>query len=159
EFAIIGVAIRLPGVGDIDQFHTNLLAGRSGFREVSPEDSLRNGGTEAEIANPRYVSVGAPVASAGLFDREFFAMTARGAGSIDPQHRLLLILAHEALDSSCLNRATMRIGVYASTTLSAHYLRRSETDCPQTFAYQPLLGNDKDFCSSRIAYKLGLTGP
>src|SRR5262249_42860210 len=112
-----------------------------------------------ELANPRYVAVASPVESAELFDREFFAMTAGEVASIDPQHRLLLVLAHEALDSSCLDRATMRIGVYTSTTLSAHYLRRSETDSPLAVAYQPLLGNDKDFCSSRIAYKLGLTGP
>ena len=69
EFAIIGVAIRLPDVSDIDEFHTCLLAGRSGLREVSPEDSLRNGVTEAEIANPRYVPVAAPVECAELFAR------------------------------------------------------------------------------------------
>jgi len=159
EIAIIGVAIRLPGVADIDEFHTSLLAGRSGFREVSREDSLRNGVTEAEIVNPRYVAVASPVESAELFDWEFFGMTAGEAACIDPQHRLLLTLAHEALDSSCLNRETTQIGVYASITLSAHYLRRSETACSLMVAYQPLLGNDKDFCSSRIAYKLGLTGP
>jgi 3-oxoacyl-(acyl-carrier-protein) synthase/thioesterase domain-containing protein len=146
-------------VDDIDEFHTDLFAGRSGFRAVSAEDALRNGVTEAEIANPRYVPVASPVDAAELFDLEFFDMTAGEAACIDPQHRLLLTLAHEALESSCLNRATTRIGVYTSTTLSAHYLRRSETDCSLAFSYQPLLANDKDFCSSRIAYKLGLTGP
>ena len=103
EFAIIGVAIRLPGVNDIDEFHTSLLAGRSGLRAVSPEDSLRNGVTEAEIANPRYVPVASPVERAELFDRKFFGMTAGEAASIDPQHRLLLTLAHEALESSGLD--------------------------------------------------------
>ena len=159
EFAIIGVAIRLPGVGDIDEFHTSLLAGRSGLREVSPEDSLRNGVTEAEIANPRYVPVASPVECAELFDREFFGMTAGEAASIDPQHRLLLTLAHEALESSGLDRAAQRIGIYTSTTLSAHYLQRSETDGSLAISYKSMLGNDKDFCSARIAYKLGLTGP
>ena len=80
EFAIIGVAIRLPGVGDIDQFHTNLLAGRSGLREVSPEDSLRNGVTEAEIVDPRYVPVAAPVESGGAVRPGILCHDRRGGG-------------------------------------------------------------------------------
>jgi phthiocerol/phenolphthiocerol synthesis type-I polyketide synthase E len=159
EFAIIGAAIRLPDVNDIDEFHTSLLAGRSGLRAVSPEDSLRNGVTEAEMANPRYVPVASPVERAELFDRKFFGMTAGEAASIDPQHRLLLTLAHEALESSGLDRGAHRIGIYTSTTLSARFLQRSETDGSLAISYKPMLGDDKDFCSARIAYKLGLTGP
>ena len=159
EFAIIGVAIRLPDVGDVDEFHSGLLAGRSGLREVSVEDSLRNGVTEAELANPRYVPVAAAVECAELFDPGFFGMTVGEAAAVDPQHRLLLTLAHEALESSGVDRVVQRIGIYTSTTLSAHFLRHSETDGSLAISYKTMLGNDKDFCSARIAYKLGLTGP
>ena len=159
EFAIIGVAIRLPDVGDVDEFHSGLLAGRSGLREVSVEDSLRNGVTEAELANPRYVPVAAAVECAELFDPGFFGMTVGEAAAVDPQHRLLPTLAHEALESSGVDRVVQRIGIYTSTTLSAHFLRHSETDGSLAISYKTMLGNDKDFCSARIAYKLGLTGP
>ena len=86
-------------------------------------------------------------------------MTAGEAAAVDPQHRLLLTLAHEALESSGVDRAAQRIGIYTSTTLSAHYSQHSETDGSLAISYKTMLGNDKDFCSARIAYKLGLTGP
>jgi phthiocerol/phenolphthiocerol synthesis type-I polyketide synthase E len=159
EFAIVGAAIRLAGVNDIDEFRQRLIAGESAFRAVLPEDSLRAGVTADEMANPRYVAQASVIEHAERFDREFFGMTVGEAVSIDPQQRLLLTLAHEALESSGLDRHSLRVGTYVSTTISARYLQPAGTPGRATVDYQPLLGNDKDFGGVRIAHKLGLTGP
>jgi phthiocerol/phenolphthiocerol synthesis type-I polyketide synthase E len=161
EFAIVGASIRLPGVCDIDEFRRALLAGESGLRAVP--SSLSFGDVEASVVHdPRYVPVASVVESAELFDREFFSMTAGEAGSLDPQQRMLLTLAHEAVQSCAFDPEMRRIGVYVSATQPSQRPAapaRPQAPGPLAVDYSAMLANDTDFCSARIAHKLGFTGP
>ncbi|MGH3581573.1 MAG: beta-ketoacyl synthase N-terminal-like domain-containing protein, partial [Mycobacterium sp.] len=159
EFAIVGASIRLPGVADLDQFGDQLLSAQSGLRAVSREESLRAGLSPNRVASPRYVARASVIEDAECFDNEFFAISAGEAASIDPQHRLLLTLSYEALESSGLDPRAVQVGAYVSTTISSTYLGARAAADHGTFDYQPLLGNDKDFSGVRVAHKLGLTGP
>ena len=159
EFAIVGAAVRLPDAADIDQFGQRLLAARPALRTVSPEESLRAGLSPSRVASSRYVAKASVIEDAEHFDSEFFGITTGEAASIDPQHRLMLTLAHEALESSGLDPQRVRVGTYVSTTISSSYLNARVVNDLSTVDYQPLLGNDKDFSGVRVAHKLGLTGP
>ncbi|ADG97809.1 6-deoxyerythronolide-B synthase [Segniliparus rotundus DSM 44985] len=159
EFAIVGASIRLPGVCDIDEFRRALLAGQSGLCAVPPSSDDGKGPT---VHDPRYVPVASVVESAELFDREFFSMTSGEAASLDPQQRLLLTLAYEALQSCAFDPEMRRIGVYVSATQSSRRPdapARQQASGPLAVDYSAMLANDTDFCSARIAHKLGLTGP
>ncbi|MFC8525752.1 beta-ketoacyl synthase N-terminal-like domain-containing protein [Nocardia sp. NPDC057227] len=149
-FAIVGAALALPGVADLDRFRADLLAGATHFGPVP-----------RVLADDNEVPVASVLPEAELFDREFFGLTATEARWTDPQQRLLLRLAHEALESTGIARSGARIGVYATASASTwlHGRVAAAEPGPARVDYRALLGNDRDFLASRIAYRLGCTGP
>lgn len=161
QFAIVGASVRLPGVNDLDEFRTDLRQGHTRIRTVSDEESLASGMSPMDISEPRYVPAAATLDEPESFDRAFFSMTAGEARVTDPQHLLMLTLCHEALESAGLARDVLRIGTFLSVTSSTYLFDRilPEKAVGAQINYSELLGNDKDFISSRVAYKLGLTGP
>ncbi|UGT62036.1 beta-ketoacyl synthase N-terminal-like domain-containing protein [Nocardia asteroides] len=149
-FAIVGAALALPGVEDLDRFRADLLAGTTHFGPVP-----------RVLADDNEVPVASVLPEAELFDREFFGLTATEARWTDPQQRLLLRLAHEALESTGIARSGARIGVYATASASTwlHGRVAAAEPGPARVDYRALLGNDRDFLATRIAYRLGCTGP
>ena len=121
-------------------------------------------------SNPQYVRARAIVKDVDLFDADFFAMNPREADYTDPQHRLILEMAWEALENAGYDteRYPGSIGVFAGCSLNS-YLLANLIPHPgflqeflaglQIGAHPALLGNDKDFLATRIAYKLNLRGP
>ena len=97
----------------------------------------------------------------GGFDAAFFGYSPMEAKTIDPQQRILLELAHEALEHAGYDpeRYAGRIGVYGGSALNTYYAhvglhtRIAEDYIPT------LIANDKDFLATRISYKLNLKGP
>ncbi len=161
--AIIGMAGRFPGATSVAELWTNLLAGIESITRFA-QDQVRNPG-DAEQVNARGV-----LAGADLFDAGFFGITPREAELMDPQHRLLLECAWEALeDAGCDPRQyTGAIGVYAGQSFPTYLLANLSSDrsflerltCDyQVGSYPTVLGNDKDYLTTRISYKLGLSGP
>ncbi|KAA0024853.1 beta-ketoacyl synthase N-terminal-like domain-containing protein [Antrihabitans cavernicola] len=162
EFAIVGAAVRLPGVADLDEFRTDLLAGGTHFDTVTREESVASGLPASEIDSETYIPLASILADAEHFDRDFFGMTAAEARATDPQHRLLLSLAHDAMESAGLNGSSAVCGAYTSVSASSYYLDRVVPELESNTARVDMpsfLGNDRDFVSTRLAYKLGFTGP
>ncbi|MBO0853753.1 MAG: hypothetical protein J2P18_08295 [Nocardia sp.] len=162
EFAVVGAAVALPGVADVDLMRADLLAGTTHFDSITRSQALATGLAAAEIDEQSYVPTAAVLADADRFDREYFAMTAAEAAWTDPQQRLLLTLSHDAVESSGIATDTARFGVYATVSSSTYLWGRvpeAERTSPARVDYRSLLGNDRDFAASRIAYKLGCTGP
>src|SRR5262249_34685311 len=98
-----------------------------------------------------------------VFDAEFFGMNSREAAVTDPQQRLFLECAWEALEQAAYNPAVYNgsIAVFAGQSLSSYlvhlFLNASANDSLDTV--ETAIGNDKDFLASRVAYKLNLQGP
>lgn len=161
NFAVTGAAVSLPDAPDLDRMRMNLLGGTTHVRPVSDDAAARAGVGADDITHPNYVPVASVLDDATLFDHELFRMSAAEARWTDPQQRLLLSLAHDALESTGSVETVGRCGVYVTTSAST-YLWGSEPEPrynPARLDYSALLGNDRDFAASRIAYKLGLTGP
>ena len=161
--AIIGMSGRFPEAANVAELWENLKQGRECVRFFSREELLAAGVSVSELDHPRYVRANAMVEGIDLFDAEFFAFSPRDAELLDPQHRVFMECAWEALESGGYDpdRYGGLIGVYAGTTMSTYAwnLYSNPTLAGVVSDFQILLGNDKDHLSTRTAYKLNLRGP
>ncbi len=104
--AIIGVAGRYPEADDLDGFWRNLAAGRDSVGEIPAErwDHGRYYDPDARVAGKTYSKWGGFISGVDRFDAEFFNITPREAEQMDPQERLFLGCAHQALEDAGYNR-------------------------------------------------------
>ncbi|MEG4207114.1 SDR family oxidoreductase [Microcoleus sp. Pol7_A1] len=160
EIAIIGMAGRFPGAKDIDVFWQNLRDGVESIAFFSDEELLSSGVDSTLLNNPNYVKANAVLAGVEGFDAEFFGFSPKEAEILDPQHRLFMESAWEALENAGYNSETYQgsIGVYAGSETNTYLLNNIYPNFGLS-DLQTLLGNDKDYLSSRVSYKLNLKGP
>ena len=167
--AIIGVGARLPGVSTLEEFWRNLVSG-VGSIQTFRLDELEHSSAKSDPANAdRYVRARSVLENADLFDAAFFGLYPRQAELMDPQHRVFLECAWEALESAGYNPETYPglIGLYAGLSLNTYLLYNISSQpgaAPALAAsypgsYDTLFGNDKDFMTTRVAHKLNLRGP
>ncbi len=163
--AIIGMSGRFPGAGNVDEFWRNLAGGVDAIRPPRPEDHASTRLGPDVLRHPDYVGSGYYLDDVKLFDAEIFGFTAAEACITAPQHRIFMECAWEALESAGYLAKTsgLRVGLYAGSSLS-HYLVHNlhssmeETRRP-TQHLQRLIGNDKDYLTTHVSYKLNLRGP
>ncbi len=162
--AVVGMAARLPGAPDLDRFWANLAAGVESITHYGREELLAAGNDLEEIDHPEYVPARGALTGTDLFDAGYFGYSPREAELIDPQQRVFLECAHQALEDAAIDagRFPGRIGVLAGCGMSAYFLRNILPHAElidAVGAHQVIVNNDKDYLTSRVAYKLGLTGP
>lgn len=160
--AIIGMSGKFPKAKNIDQFWQNLRDGVESISFFNEQDLLAV--DPNLLANPDYVRAFGALADIEWFDANFFGFNAREAEVMDPQHRLFLETAWEAIESAGYNPEIYngQIGVYAGASVNGYWLKNLalNQELPQLVSdFQILLGNDKDFVSTRVSYKLNLKGP
>src|SRR5215469_7314382 len=98
--AIIGMAGRFPGATDIASFWWNLVNGVDSITNLSDE-RLKTMGIRPELlSDSSYVKAGPFLDGIELFDAQLFNCPPREAELMDPQHRLLLECASEALENA-----------------------------------------------------------
>ena len=164
RIAIIGIAGRFPGASDVAQFWDLLSEGRSGRVEITADDLRAAGDDPAKLDDPDYVAAAFPLDEAESFDAAFFGFTPREAELMDPQQRILLEAAWTALEDAGVDptRESDRVGVFGGVGRNA-YLLNNLMSHPELRAaaadYNMLIGNERDFPSAHIAYRLGLRGP
>ena len=162
--AIIGMAGRFPGARRISEFWRNLSAGIEAISCFS-EAELEAAGVSREIyIDPAYVAAKGIVAEVEMFDAAFFGFTPAEAALMDPQQRLFLECAWEALEDAGYDFASggARTGIYAGSAMSTYLLFNllSNPDLFETVnPLQVRIMNDKDFLTTLVSYKLNLKGP
>ncbi|NEN81344.1 non-ribosomal peptide synthetase/type I polyketide synthase [Paenibacillus elgii] len=164
DIAIIGMSGRFPGADGIEAFWTNLLQSECGIRSFSKEE-LENAGVPARMREDRhFVNCGGTVEGIELFDAAFFGYTPGEAEMLDPQHRVFLECAWEALERAGYAPGSSEgaVGVYAGTTQSTYLLcsllpRLDPADPAGMFAAST--ANQESYLATRVAYKLDLHGP
>jgi len=165
--AIIGMAGKFPGAPNLAAYWENLRGGVESITHFSQDEI---DAPSAISQSPQYVRARGIMQGVDLFDAEFFGTNPREAEYTDPQHRLLLETAWEALeDAGCdTERFAGSIGVFAGCSLNSYLLHNLASNpeflaeflsSQQMGAHPSLLGNDKDFLVTRISYKLNLRGP
>ncbi|MFJ4186605.1 SDR family NAD(P)-dependent oxidoreductase [Kitasatospora sp. NPDC089509] len=163
EIAVIGLACRFPGANGPEQYWENLRSGTESISFFTPDELAAQGVPEALRADPDYVAAQGVLADADRFDADFFGISPKEADLMDPQHRVLLRCAWEALEDSGHDPRAVpgRVGVYAGSYYNSyvdHVDGRIDGEDPgEVFARN--IANEKDFLATRIAYKLDLSGP
>ena len=115
--------------------------------------------------NPNYVRKGTVLTECDQFDASFFDYSPREAQILDPQQRIFLECAWEALEHAGYaggGTGHKAVGVYAGASMNTYLLRhilRNPALSEAVGGYQLMLGNDKDFLCTRVSYKLDLHGP
>ena len=160
--AIVGMAGRFPGASSVEELWRNLSEGKSGLRPVGDQELAAAGVDPAESANPRYVRVAGPLDDIDMFDAGLFGFTPHEAETADPQHRLFLECAWEALEGAGYLPTNVpgQVGVFAGCGFPFYMPRQMERlgDEPGGWI-QIAVGNERDSLSSTVSYQLDLRGP
>lgn len=165
DIAIVGMACRVPGARNADEFWKNLRDGVESVRPLTEEELRASGVSPTLLADPRYVKSAAVLDEMEFFDAEFFGFSPKEAAIMDPQHRQFLECAWEALENAGHPPETFPgpIGAFGGCGMGAYFIynllsNRSLIDSVGLFLLRHT-GNDKDFLTTRVSYLLNLTGP
>ncbi|HET7695322.1 MAG TPA: SDR family oxidoreductase [Vicinamibacterales bacterium] len=160
--AIVGMGCRLPGADAPGQFWRNLRDGVESIRRLSADELLAAGASPADLGNPKHVPAAALV-DMERFDAAFFGIPAREAELMDPQHRLFLECAWEALEDAGYDpgRYDGAISVFGGGIFDSYVtwnLLPAGVFDDKAGILQTVLANEKDYMTARVAYKLNLRG-
>lgn len=149
KFAIVGMAIDLPGAANLSQFKAMILGNQCGVEHF--ETSTSKIGARSQMQQP----LG--------FDPSYFDISRQEAILMDPQQRQLLMNAVHVLADAGLDpaRTPARIGIIASCGENTYFQQMLRDGDPENLpdGFQMALHHDKDFLATKLAYRLGLTGP
>ena len=161
--AIIGMAGRFPGAPNVEAFWQNVSQGVESIRAFTPKELLEAGVSPEFAANPNYVNAKGFLPDALMFDAAFFGINSREAEVTDPQQRIFLECAWEALESAgYVPDNAGAVGIFGGSALNTYFIANimgNQALIDAVGAYQIMLGSDKDFLTTRVSYKLNLKGP
>ncbi|WP_203683623.1 beta-ketoacyl synthase N-terminal-like domain-containing protein, partial [Actinoplanes siamensis] len=147
--AIVGTSCRLPHAENPAQLWRLLRDGRSAIAAPPasrPELPARPGGYLEDVSG---------------FDASFFGIGPREASSMDPQQRLMLELAWEALEDARIvpsELAGSRTGVFVGV-IADDYAALTQRRGADGITRHTLTGLNRGIVANRISYTLGLHGP
>jgi acyl transferase domain-containing protein/acyl carrier protein len=164
EIAIIGMAGRFPGARNVEALWNNVRAGVDAAVRFTDEELGSANVDAALIAHPNFVKVAANVDDIDQFDAAFFGCSPREAELMDPQHRLFLEIAWEALENAGYDshRYNGLVGVFGGSGFCSYLFNNliSNRDLLQVVGeLQTAVGNERDSLASTVSYKLNLKGP
>ncbi|MEW2626064.1 beta-ketoacyl synthase N-terminal-like domain-containing protein [Streptomyces sp. NPDC048106] len=166
--AIVAMACRYPGGVTGPEELWELVRDETDAVSGFPED---RGWPLADLYHPdpehsgtSYTREGGFLDDVAGFDAPFFGVSAREAAAMDPQHRLLLETAWEALERAGVDPLSVResaLGVFLGIAMQdyrPHAADGEAEDADQMAAYR-ITGLAPSVASGRIAYLLGARGP
>ncbi|MGC0421418.1 SDR family NAD(P)-dependent oxidoreductase [Embleya sp. AB8] len=152
RIAVVGLACRLPGAGDGHEFWRLLRDGTDAIREA-PEDRWRG----AELPH----RLGGFVEGIDRFDAAFFGISPREAAAMDPQQRMMLELAWEALEDARILPAALGggdAGVFVGVMWD-DYAALQDRLGADGVGRHTMTGTRRAIIANRISHFLGLRGP
>ncbi|WZH48361.1 amino acid adenylation domain protein [Fusarium acuminatum] len=158
--AVIGIAGRFPGAQDPDSFYKNLLE-----NYLAIVDAPKNGRSTTTPEGNMWVPKAGVLSDIEEFDPEFWHLSEGEATDMDPQQRLFLDVAYEALtdagyfsngEQPLVNRKE-RIGLFVGCANNGYHLHT------ESVAADPFMRENRGLVapsiSARTSYHLNLTGP
>lgn len=154
--AIIGMACRYPDADTVEEFWELIHAGKCAVRAL-PEDRYDVSSLTREPKGPFW---GGFVRQPDVFDHRFFGISGREAKSMDPQQRMCLQVAYEAVESA--GYAGLRADEFDRDI--GCYIGVANEDYGDNVASHPVnafsaTGTLRAFISGRISHHFGWTGP
>ncbi|WP_223777027.1 polyketide synthase [Streptomyces sp. 135] len=161
--AVVGAACRLPGgIDDLDRLWDALRQGRDVVGEIPGDrfESSRFVDTATPRAGKSYTAAGAFLDDVTGFDAAYFGIAPKEASRMDPQHRLLMELAVEALDDAGI--APERL----AGTDAAVYVGVSDASygglqmmAPESVNAYTMSGAASSIAANRLSHYFDLRGP
>ncbi|MFC8827298.1 SDR family NAD(P)-dependent oxidoreductase [Streptomyces sp. NPDC057137] len=160
--AVVSMACRLPGgIDSPEGFWELLVAGGDAVGGLpSRWEGLGVYDADPEAVGKSYAREGGFVEGVEGFDAGFFGISPREALSMDPQQRVVLETAWEALERAGVRPDSLsgsNTGVYLGT-MSSDYGNQQGHDLDALDGYTST-GNASSVVSGRVSYTLGLQGP
>ncbi|WP_306366857.1 type I polyketide synthase [Nocardiopsis sp. CC223A] len=161
--AIVGIGSRVPGAAGPEALWDLVAEGRETlgpFPEDRGWDLERLLSPDPDTPGSTYVRSASFLADAGDFDPAFFGINPREALAMDPQHRLVLETAWEALEHAGIVPGSLRAtpaGVFVGL-VGQGYGPPVQESPPGLVGYR-LLGGMPAVAAGRLSYTLGLEGP
>jgi acyl transferase domain-containing protein len=144
--AVVGLGCKFPGADNLDEFWDLLSNGQSMCSQM-PEERFKLDGLRRS-----------DVKDIDAFDHKFFKKSSREAASMDPQQRILLQVAYQALESAGFfssKPSSYEIGCYLGVC-STDYNDNVASNSPNAYSS---LGTLRAFLSGKISHFFGFTGP
>ncbi len=162
--AVIGLSGRFPGAKNVQTFWKQLCEGKDTLSSFSNEELKAAGTSLSQIQSPHYVRKRGVLSEVEMFDASFFGMSDKEAEVTDPQQRIFLECAWEALENGGYSgdHYSGLIGVYGGMGRSTYFLHHlfPHRKLMETLGdYLIRIGNEPDFLTTRVSYKLNLKGP
>jgi len=163
DIAIIGMSGRFPGANTIEELWAVLKEGKETTCFFT-EDELDPGVSEALRNHPDYIKAKGVIDQVKEFDASFFGITPKLAALMDPQQRIFLEIAWEALEKTgyAADQYQGTTGVFAGVGHNTYY-ENNVLPNPQLIEQagktQLISVSAKDYIASRTAYALDLKGP
>ncbi|WP_018622747.1 type I polyketide synthase [Spirosoma luteum] len=163
DVAIISMAGHFPGASTIEALWEVLRTGQETIQFFTP-DELDSSLPGELTGDAQYVRARGILAGASQFDAGFFGISPKLAEVMDPQQRVFLEIAWEALEQAGYlpQQYGGSIGVWAGCGNNTYYLNNvlpNHEVVRQVGSFQAMTVNEKDFIASRTAYQLNLGGP
>lgn len=158
EVAVIGMACRLPGAKDINEYLNILKNGECSIKFYTKDEMRRSGIPDETINNPFFINAGTVIDDYERFDANFWNCTPHTAQIMSWEHKIALEEVWAAFENAGYNitENKKKIGVF----FSGGFINEAFNDSKNTANhFELLLATGADFLSTRIAYELGLTGP
>jgi acyl transferase domain-containing protein len=164
DVAVVGMVGRFPGADDLDQFWRNLCDGVESVTFFTDEELLQAGVAHDLLSAPNYVKASAVVSGIDRFDARHFGIAPGEAEMMDPQQRIFLECAWQALESAGYNPEQYDgcIGVYAGASMNTYFLNNLSLNPERLRSaslFQVMISGDKDFLATQVSYRLNLHGP
>jgi 3-oxoacyl-(acyl-carrier-protein) synthase/malonyl CoA-acyl carrier protein transacylase/acyl carrier protein len=162
--AIIGIAVRMPGAVNVEQFWENLKTGTESISLFSKDEMLESGLSPEIVNHPNFVAAKGIMDDVEMFDANFFGISPREAELMDPQHRVLMECAWAAMEDAGYipEKFDGRIAIFTSAGMNTYLpfnLMSNPHLLEQVGGFELSIYNDKDFVPTRIAYSLNSQGP
>ncbi|GAA0442331.1 type I polyketide synthase [Streptomyces stramineus] len=161
--AVVGTACRLPGgISTTDALWSALVDGRDLIGELPPDrfDARRWFDPRPLRAGKTYATVGGFLENIQDFDAAYFNVSPREAGRMDPQQRMLLEMAVEALDHAGIPADALAgsdTAVYVGASSQAFAYLQGMT--PRSSNAYTMTGSAASIIANRVSHFLDLRGP
>ncbi|TQV99026.1 hybrid PKS/NRPS enzyme [Cordyceps javanica] len=157
RIAVVGMACHVPGAEDLEEFWKILLSGQSQHENVPPERLLMD---TSRRSLGRREWFGNFIDDYDKFDHKFFKKSPRESASMDPQQRLCLKLAYQAVEQAGYftppsTGNDSRVGCYIGMGNVDYW---DNIACHPANAYSTT-GNLRAFAAGKISHYFGWTGP
>lgn len=162
--AVIGMSGRFPNAGSIDELWENLREGVVSISFFEDEELLASGVSKKALESPNVVKARGAIEGIEFFDAGFFGLTPREARLMDPQHRVFMECAWEALESAGYNPDVDDglTGVFAGASANTYFfsnLLSNRDFMASVGSFQASILSSPDFLATRASYRFNLRGP